>query len=481
VRNDSFMASPTAGSLPVETASRNSALMIAIQSLVYPVTTVAVLLACLQWWHQHFLGPYFLIAVIGFTGVAELIDFSKFAFDGFGTFTLRSFNYVFSRWCVICVGICLLMYLSGTGRYIVESSFVAWVMFTPFVLFGVRAGVCMPLFGVGIKRMKARSAVIFGATEQGMLLSQLINSQPSLMINCLGYFDGHFDTHTAPASLHSLPRLGTASDLAAYVRRHNVQLVYITFPLSRDPALMALLEELQDSVASVYFVPDLGAFDLIGARVEVLCGIPLIAICESPFYGVGGLVKRCSDILLSLGALTVAMPLFLIVALGVKLSSPGPVIFRQRRYGLDGREIMVMKFRSMTVTEDGDNQYKQVTRNDSRVTPFGAFIRRTSLDELPQLLNVLGGSMSMVGPRPHAVAVNERYREQIQSYMIRHKVKPGITGWAQVNGYRGGDDLATMTKRIEFDLKYLSNWSLWFDMKILMLTVAVVFKDTHAY
>jgi len=455
--------------------------MIALQSLVYPGTAVLVLLICLQWWHQPLLGPYFLVAVIGFTGVAELIDFFKFSFDGFGTLTLRSLHYLFSRWCLVCAGICLLMYLSGSGRYLAEPPFVAWLLLTPLALFAVRVGVCMPLFDISIRRMKARSAVIVGTSEQGILLSQMINTRPSLMINCMGYFDEQPAATTFSSPVGSLARLGSTTDLPAYVRKHNIQLVYITLPVSRDPALIRLLEALHDSVASVYFVPDLGAFDLIGARVEVLCGIPLIAVCESPFYGVGGLVKRCSDVVLSLMALTAAMPLLLMVAAGVKLSSPGPVIFKQRRYGLDGREIMVRKFRSMTVTEDGDNQYQQVTRNDSRVTPFGAFIRRTSLDELPQLLNVLGGSMSMVGPRPHAVAVNERYREQIPSYMIRHKVKPGITGWAQVNGYRGGDDLATMTKRIEFDLKYLSNWSLWFDLKILALTVGVVFKDTHAY
>jgi len=451
--------------------------MIAIHSLVYPVTAVVVLLACLQWWHQPFLGPYFLVAVIGFTGVAELIDFSKFAFDGAGASTLRSLHYLVTRWCLVVIGICLLMYLSGSGRYIAERPFVAWLLITPLALFGVRAGICVPLFGLSAKHMIGRSAVIVGTSEQGMLLSQMISSCPSLMINFVGYFD---DQATS-GSFNSLTRLGTTTDLPTYVRKHNIQLVYITLPVSRDPALLQMLEALRDSVASIYFVPDLGAFDLIGARVEVLCGIPVIAVCESPFYGVGGLVKRCSDVVLSLTAITLAMPLLLLVAAGVKLSSPGPVIFKQRRYGLDGREIMVRKFRSMTVTEDGDNQYKQVTRNDSRVTPFGAFIRRTSLDELPQLLNVLGGSMSMVGPRPHAVAVNERYRQQIPSYMIRHKVKPGITGWAQVNGYRGGDDLVTMTKRIEFDLKYLSNWSLWFDIKILALTVSVVFKDTHAY
>jgi putative colanic acid biosysnthesis UDP-glucose lipid carrier transferase len=169
------------------------------------------------------------------------------------------------------------------------------------------------------------------------------------------------------------------------------------------------------------------------------------------------------------------------VAVGVKYSSPGPVIFRQRRYGLDGREIMVSKFRSMTVTEDGAAAYTQVTRNDARLTPFGAFIRRTSLDELPQLFNVLEGSMSLVGPRPHAIAVNEYYRGLIPSYMVRHKVKPGITGWAQVNGYRGGDDLPTMSKRIEFDLHYLKNWSLAFDLKILVRTCVLLLGDRDAF
>ena len=164
------------------------------------------------------------------------------------------------------------------------------------------------------------------------------------------------------------------------------------------------------------------------------------------------------------------LPVLIAVATGVKCTSRGPVIFRQRRYGLDGREIIVYKFRSMTVTEDGASSYTQVTRSDSRVTPFGAFIRRTSLDELPQLFNVLEGTMSLVGPRPHAIAVNEHYRSLIPSYMFRHKVKPGITGWAQVNGFRGGDDLRTMTKRIEFDLDYLKNWSIWFDLRIVLRT-----------
>jgi len=193
------------------------------------------------------------------------------------------------------------------------------------------------------------------------------------------------------------------------------------------------------------------------------------------------LAKRLTDIAVGGVATLMLAPVLAFVAIGVRITSPGPVIFRQKRYGLDGKPITVYKFRSMTVTEDGDRSYTQVSRGDARVTPFGAFIRRTSLDELPQLFNVLEGSMSIVGPRPHAVAVNEQYRRLIPGYLVRHKVKPGITGWAQVNGYRGGDDLGSMTKRIEFDLEYLRHWSLWLDIMILFRTAIMVLTDKRAY
>jgi putative colanic acid biosysnthesis UDP-glucose lipid carrier transferase len=184
---------------------------------------------------------------------------------------------------------------------------------------------------------------------------------------------------------------------------------------------------------------------------------------------------------LSFLILLVMWPVLVAVAIGIKFSSSGPAIFKQLRYGLDGHEIMVYKFRSMTVSEDGVTRYTQVTRDDNRVTRFGAFIRRTSLDELPQLFNVIEGSMSLVGPRPHAIAVNEHYRSLIPSYMFRHKVKPGITGWAQVNGYRGGDDLHTMKKRIEFDLEYLKNWSMWLDFIIILRTFSLIWTDRDAF
>jgi len=204
-------------------------------------------------------------------------------------------------------------------------------------------------------------------------------------------------------------------------------------------------------------------------------------VCETPFRGPAGLLKRASDIVLASLILLLLTPVLLAVGLAVKLGSPGPVIFRQRRYGLDGQEIVVYKFRSMRVMDDGDT-IRQASRNDDRVTPIGAFLRRTSLDELPQFINVLQGRMSIVGPRPHAVAHNEFYRSLIKSYMVRHKVKPGITGWAQVNGYRGEtDSLEKMEGRIRYDLDYLRNWSLRLDLYIIFRTIKLVFRDSSAY
>ena len=207
----------------------------------------------------------------------------------------------------------------------------------------------------------------------------------------------------------------------------------------------------------------------------------MVAVCETPFYGFNGVVKRVSDFVLASAILALISPLMIAIAIGVKLSSPGPVLFKQRRYGVDGRKIVVYKFRTMTVVEDGE-VIKQATKNDERITRFGAFLRRTSADELPQFINVLQGRMSVVGPRPHAVAHNELYRKLIRGYMIRHKVRPGITGLAQVHGYRGETEtVEKMKARIEYDLAYLRNWSLLLDLQIILKTIVVVLKKQNAY
>jgi len=222
-------------------------------------------------------------------------------------------------------------------------------------------------------------------------------------------------------------------------------------------------------------------FDLMHGRWGTVADTPVVSIYDSPFEGASGLVKRVEDVVLSSVILVlIALPM-LLIAMGIKLTSRGPVFFVQRRHGLGGKPIAVLKFRTMTVTEDGPHII-QASRDDPRITRFGAFLRRHSLDELPQFLNALAGSMSVVGPRPHAVAHNELYRSQIHGYMLRHKVKPGITGWAQVNGWRGETDtVEKMQRRIEYDLYYINNWSLFWDMKIVLMTMFGASVRDNAY
>jgi putative colanic acid biosynthesis UDP-glucose lipid carrier transferase len=327
-----------------------------------------------------------------------------------------------------------------------------------------------------------RKAVIVGMTGPGVSLARTLGNDPLMRTEVLGFFEDRQPgdpARVAAEPYHHI--LGRSTDLPQYVPEAHVNVVYIALPMRREPRVLQILEALRDSTVSVYFVPDLDQFHLIQPRFDLIGGIPLLAVRESPLYGVAGLAKRLFDLLVAGLATVLLLPLLAAIAVGVRMSSPGPVIFRQKRYGLDGREIVVYKFRTMRVMEDGKTQFTQVSRQDPRVTAFGSLLRRTSLDELPQLFNVLEGTMSLVGPRPHVVAMNERYRRLIPSYMLRHKIKPGITGWAQVHGHRGGDDLESMQKRIEFDLHYLRHWSLSLDVMIMAKTVAVVWADRQAY
>jgi putative colanic acid biosysnthesis UDP-glucose lipid carrier transferase len=275
--------------------------------------------------------------------------------------------------------------------------------------------------------------------------------------------------------------LGRLRELPDFVKENRIQFIYLSLPMASQPRILHVLDELKDTTASIYFVPDMFITDLIQGRSGSVCGMPVISVCESPFTGSSGVIKRASDIILSLLILMLIAPLLLLIAIAIKLDSPGPIIFKQRRYGLDGEEILVYKFRSMRVCEDGDT-IRQAQKGDARITRIGAFLRKNSLDELPQFVNVLQGRMSIVGPRPHAVAHNEIYRNLIKGYMIRHKVKPGITGWAQVNGYRGETrTLDKMQARIDHDLDYLHNWSLRLDLRIILKTILVVLKDRGVY
>ncbi len=251
--------------------------------------------------------------------------------------------------------------------------------------------------------------------------------------------------------------------------------------MSEEAKMRGLIKSLTDTTCSVILIPDIFTFNILQSRTEEVNGVPVVPLFDTPLNGINMVFKRLEDIILSLFILLLISPLLIIISLAVKITSPGPVIFRQTRYGMDGKPIKVWKFRSMVVMEN-DTEVKQATKDDVRVTNVGKFLRRTSLDELPQFFNVLFGEMSIVGPRPHAVSHNEQYRSLIEGYMLRHKVKPGITGWAQINGWRGETDtLDKMEKRIEFDLEYIRSWSVWLDLKIIVMTIFKGFVNKSAY
>ncbi|MDF4851027.1 undecaprenyl-phosphate glucose phosphotransferase, partial [Vibrio parahaemolyticus] len=277
------------------------------------------------------------------------------------------------------------------------------------------------------------------------------------------------------------PIKGAVNQALERAKRGEVDYVYIAMPMHAKERIASILNQFSDTTANTYLIPDFFTYNLLHSRWDQIGQVQTLSVFDTPFAGVSSWIKRFEDILFSSIILVLISPILLAIAIGIKLTSKGPVIFKQHRYGLDGRKIEVWKFRSMTTMDQGPN-IKQATKNDPRITPFGGFLRRTSLDELPQFINVLQGTMSIVGPRPHAVAHNEEYRQIVARYMLRHKVKPGITGWAQINGYRGETDtLYKMEKRVEFDLDYIHHWSVWMDIKIIFLTVFKGFTGSNAY
>jgi len=380
-------------------------------------------------------------------------------------------------WAVTVLVLYFLGSASGMKYYYDERVLVAWALAVPVIILASHIAV---RFATGSRgRAEVRSVTVVGANENGIKFADVCGQHPNLFMDVCGFFDDRGDERQ-PANL-AHPMLGKMADIASYVRKHNIKMIFISQPISAQPRIRKLIDELKDTTASIYFLPDVYVFDLMQARFDTIGGMPVVAISETPFMGFNSVIKRGTDIAVSSVALVLLGPLMLLIALMVKLSSPGPVIFKQRRYGLYGEEIFVYKFRSMTVTDDGA-VVKQAQKNDQRITRVGGFLRRTSLDELPQFINALQGRMSVVGPRPHAVAHNEEYRKLIKGYMLRHKVKPGITGWAQVNGLRG--ETATLDKmeaRIQYDLDYLRSWSLWLDLWIIIKTVKVVFTRENAH
>jgi putative colanic acid biosynthesis UDP-glucose lipid carrier transferase len=388
---------------------------------------------------------------------------------------------VFFSWLCVIFALLTLAFVSKTSEFFSRSMMITWWIVVPVILAAARIAVRSALSIVRQHGVNIRTVAVVGHNATAHRLVKHLASMPWTGLVIKGIFD---DPQSEGASIEigqSIYTVGAMDELMRKVYADEINAVYIALPIRCEQRIEELVNQLADTTASVYVMLDLFISELMHARWINFGGMPLVSVYETPFCGLLSWVKRLEDVLLSSLILLLISPLMIVIAAAVKVSSPGPVIFKQQRYGLNGALVEVWKFRSMTVCENGE-YVPQAKKNDARITPLGAFLRKTSLDELPQFINVLQGRMSVVGPRPHAVSHNEAYRKLIKGYMLRHKVNPGITGWAQVNGWRGETDtLDKMQRRVEYDLHYIRNWSLWLDLKIVILTVFRGFVGENVY
>jgi len=399
-----------------------------------------------------------------------------------GTSLADEAGVVIRTWFVAALAILLTGYASKTSTIYSRRVVLTWLIGVPVVL-------CV--WGMLLRRVSvharargrnSRAAVVVGVGAAALAAAREIRDLPGTGIRLVGFYDNEAPLGSRPLEGCSVPVKGTLADLVEAVKHDSgIDWVYVALPLSRESEIRSLVDSLADSSVRVFLVPTFFVSDLLHARWTSLGDVPLISVFDTPAYGVSGWIKRLEDLIAGSVILLLASVPMLIIAAAIRCTSGRPVLFRQRRYGMDGKEITVWKFRTMTVCEDG-SEVVQVGRNDCRVTRLGAFLRRTSLDELPQFVNVIQGRMSIVGPRPHAVAHNEQYRTLIQGYMLRHRVRPGVTGWAQVNGWRGETDtLEKMQKRVDYDLEYIRNWSVLMDLRIIALSVVKGFVNRNAW
>ncbi|WP_231745310.1 MULTISPECIES: undecaprenyl-phosphate glucose phosphotransferase [Microbulbifer] len=444
---------------------------------------LGVLFACLAIFGHSITSDWFLlglIAAVGFALFAESVDlYRSWRADTY----LQMVAYTAFAWCVLCAVLLLVGYFSKTSVGYSRLVIGTWASSTLVLLCAWRFGLRQLLFFLRSQGYNSRSAAIIGVTESGLRLARNLSREPQLGIRVQGFYQvaGSDACNQSMLELEPVNLLGSVEDAVAAARAGEVDLIYIALPMREEEQIARILQALADTTATVQLITDMFVTNLLHTRWRNVGDSSLLSVYDTPIEGLNSWLKRLEDVVLSSVILVMISPLMLIIAAAIKLTSPGPVIFKQHRYGLDGRAIKVWKFRSMTAQDNGD-KVVQAKKGDARITPIGAFLRRTSLDELPQFFNVLQGRMSIVGPRPHAVAHNEEYRRLVDGYMLRHKVKPGITGWAQVNGWRGETDtLEKMSKRVEHDLHYIRHWSLWLDIRIVLMTIFKGFTGKNAY
>lgn len=416
-------------------------------------------------------------AVIVFYFVAELNGLYR---SWRGTFVYKELGRAIATWAGTVPVLLLLAFSAKRSQDYSRVVSFGWFVLAPILIVASRLLVRGVLHELRRRGRNSRSVAVVGMTRVAQRLVDQLGA-PGTGMRIVGFYDDRIPARRHEITGTDVPFRGGSEELVQHVKQEKIDYVYVALPLRAESRISSLVQQLSDTTATVLVVGDFFVFDMLHAQWSMVGDVPVVAILDTPFQGLGGWVKRLEDIVLSTFILLlIALPM-LVIALLIKLTSPGPVFFVQRRYGLNGAEIPVIKFRTMTVLEDGA-EVRQAQQGDRRITRLGAFLRRTSLDELPQFFNVLAGHMSIVGPRPHAVAHNEMYRSKIHRYMLRHKVRPGITGWAQVNGWRGETQtLDKMEKRLEHDLYYIHNWDLMLDLRIIFLTVFGRKVRTNAY
>lgn len=384
-------------------------------------------------------------------------------------------------WIGALIGLLVLGYSFKVTHELSRVSLGIWALLTPTILTAWRGFFRRILDITRSKGHNSRSVAIVGTGENAKSLAKNIISMPWMGLVLKGFISQEPSSEVCSDEGESWPVLGGMDDLYDMARHNQVDIVYLAIPMHEQSIINVILKELGDSTVSIFIVPDFYTAEIMQGDWVTVGDTPTVSVIESPTQGIDSWAKRIEDVVLALLALIIFSIPMLLISLGVKLSSPGPVLYKQNRYGINGKPIRVWKFRSMSVTEN-DSEFVQVKKDDARVTKFGRFLRHTSLDELPQLFNVLVGDMSIVGPRPHAVAQNEEFRGKVYGYMLRYKVKPGITGLAQVNGFRGETDTnEKMEHRVHYDVEYINNWSIWLDLVIILKTPWELIKGRNAY
>ncbi len=393
-----------------------------------------------------------------------------------GRSLFASAKLILNAWLLTWATLIVIAFLYKDSENFSRLAVTLWAIITPIILIGYRIALRTILAKYRMHGNNTKTIAIIGAGKVGQHIANIIQTNPWLGYRVCAFYDDNTELHDT--QINDIPVKGCTNKIGDIVNQNQYSEIYICLPLRAEHKIKQILNELTDTTSVVKFVPDLFTFDLMHAKTSELKGIPVFSVYDTPLSSISNqMLKRFEDVTLSTIILALISPIMLVLSIGVKVSSPGPVFYRQTRVGWNGKNFEMLKFRSMPVDVEKDGVQWGSAKNKTN-TKFGQFIRATSLDELPQFINVLKGDMSIVGPRPERDIFVEQFRKEIPRYMQKHMVKAGITGWAQINGWRGDTSLA---KRVEFDLHYINNWSLWLDVKIIFLTVFKGFINKNAY